>query len=227
MLEFDLNYLIKREEKYGANSFDGTYGNPIKYLDGRNPILISAPHSVNQNREGKLKMGERYTGTIAEILSEHIDCHMITKLCNDGIDDNYILYTRYKDTIGDIIDSNDIKFVLDLHGMLSSTDAGFRGYHIEIGSNYGKNLLNDRFILDLIIDSLNKYNIKDLKVDYKFKASKPYTVSNYIANNFNTPALQLEISSDYRNPVFNIKNFNLLINSLINFLNSLLKIYRV
>ncbi len=223
MVEYEMNYIVDLEKKYGANSFDGTPGNPIKYVPGKKPILLSAPHAVNQNRNGKIKMGERYTGAIAEVLRDNIDCHLISKIYNNGIDDNFILHTEYKDKIGEIINNNPIDFVLDLHGMLSSTDEGFRGYHIEIGTNDGKNLLNKEYISDYLIDSLKEKNINDIKINYKFKASKPYTVSNYISNYFSTPALQLEISSDYRNPVFSLNNFNHLINSLIDFLNKVLE----
>lgn len=225
MLEFDINYIFDLEKKYGANSFDGTPSYPIKYVYGKNPILISSPHAVNQIRNGKLKMGERYTGAIGEVLSKELNCHFVSKIYNNGIDDNYILNTDYKNFLGKIIEKHSIIFVLDLHGMLSSTDKGFRGYHIEIGTNDGKNLLDKKYIQDILIECLISNNICDIKLNYKFKASKPFTISNYIANVFHTPSLQLEISSDYRNPIFNFKNFRLLIKALIDFLNKILIYY--
>lgn len=213
--EYDINFINKIEYKYSANSFDGTPGDPIRYLKGSNDILVSAPHAVNQLRGDKIKMGERYTGAMAEILHQITGCHMISKLHNNHIDDNFVLHTEYKDMMGEIIDKNDIFFVLDLHGMLSSLDTGFRGYHIEIGTNDGKNLLDKTYLKKYAVDSLNQYGITEIRCDHIFKASKPYTISNYVANNFNTPSMQMEVSSDYRNPNFSIANFNKIIKSIV------------
>lgn len=216
--EYDINYINEIEEKYAANSFDGTPGNPIRYLEGKNDILISAPHAVNQFRNNRVKMGERYTGAMAEILHQLTGCHMIAKLHNNHVDDNFVMHTEYKDRIGEIIKNNDISFVLDLHGMLSSLDTGFRGYHIEIGTNDGKNLLDRKYILNYAYECLTENGISDIKCDHIFKASKPYTISNYIATNFNTASMQMEVSSDYRNPNFSIVNFNKIIKSIVKLL---------
>lgn len=215
---YDISEINNFEEKYAANSFNGIAGESINYIEGKSKILLSAPHSVNQYRNSKIKMAERYTGAIAEIIQKITKCHIITKTYNNGVDDNYILKTEYKDKIGEILSNNHIVFVLDLHGMLSSTDKGYRGYDIEIGTDNKKNLLYNPEILDIAIKAFNENGIYNIKTDYFFKASKPYTISKYISSNFNTPSMQLEISSNYRNPNFNIKNFNNLIKSIVNLL---------
>ena len=59
------------EEKYCANDYTGVVKSLKNYRlkkYGTNPILISAPHSVKQKRDGKVKNHEFYTGAIAEYL---------------------------------------------------------------------------------------------------------------------------------------------------------------
>ena len=60
----------------------------------------------------------------------------------------------------------------------------------------------------------DQHGIKDVVVDRFFKASKSYTISNYVAVNYSTPAVQIEISSAYRNPNFSLMNFNKTVSAL-------------
>ena len=71
------------EEQYCANNYTGVVKSLKNYRlkkYGTNPILISAPHSIKQKRDGKVKDHEFYTGAIAEYLGEKLNCSVITKV---------------------------------------------------------------------------------------------------------------------------------------------------
>lgn len=223
MYSFDLNYINELEDEFASNSFNGRSEKAVQVIGGNIPILLSAPHSVNQIRNEKVKLAERYTGAISKALSKETGAHVIYKSHNDGTDDNHCMHTEYKDTIGKIIMENDIKFVLDIHGMLNPWSSLSREYHIEIGTNHGKNLLHSESILPYILDAFDQYGIKDVVVDRFFKASKSYTISNYVAVNYSTPAVQIEISSAYRNPNFSLMNFNKTVSALSKVINEVNK----
>lgn len=206
----------KLEEEFTKNNYNGikTEQESFKILEGRVPVLVSCPHSIDQVRDGMLKPRELYSGALCKLIHEYTDCHTIYKYHNDGIDDNFVLHTKYKQNIGKIIEENDIKLVIDIHGMVGSKSKRYRGYHVELGTDSGRNLLGNTEISDNMVRIFNKHRVDKVVVDKKFKASKEHTVSKYISTNFNTPAIQVEISGDYRNVVdYGVENIKKLLDS--------------
>lgn len=216
MNRFSMEYLDHLEQEFTLNDSNGVKNSSFKTVLGSSPILLSCPHSVNQFRNGKLKEREKYSGALAKLLQQLTDTHLIYKSFNDGLDDNYDYHTPYKKEIGKIIKENKIDLVIDIHGMVSSYEPLFRGYHIEIGTNNLKNLLDKPHIRDLSLNKFKEYGIVPVVADQFFKASRPYTISKYVADNYSTSAFQIEITSDYRNPTNSIEKFNLLIEAFEN-----------
>lgn len=210
---FDLEYINSLEEEFSLNDYNGvkTDKESFKYVEGKIPILISCPHSVNQIRRGGLKVREKYVGAVSKLICEVTDTNLIYKYHNDGIDDNYVLETRYKKEIGEIIKRKNIKMLLDIHGMLGSMSKRFRGNYIELGTDDGRNLLGHHYISNEVVKIFNKNGIDRIVVDEKFKASKSYTITKYTATNYRIPSMQIEISGDFRDPNFDIGNFKKLI----------------
>lgn len=205
--KFSIEYLNKLEYEFTLNDSNGIKGPPFKIAEGDLPILISCPHSVNHMRGLKLKSRETYVGAISKLLHKSTGANLIYKSFNDGFDDNYILHTPYKDAIGGLISQKNIQIVLDLHGMVSSLNPLFRGYHIELGTDDTRNLLDRPYLRDDALEIFRDFGIHQVVADKLFRASKPYTVSKYISTRFATPAMQIEISSDYRDPNFGVENF--------------------
>ncbi len=216
MKELTLDYMDKLEEEFTRNNYNGikTQEESFKILKGSVPVLVSSPHSIDQIRDGMLKPRELYSGALCKLIHEYTDCYTIYKYHNDGIDDNFILHTKYKENIGKIIKENDIKLVIDIHGMVGSKSKRYRGYHVELGTDNGRNLLSNTKISDDMVRIFNKHGVDKVVVDEKFKASRKRTVSKYTSTNFKTPAIQVEISGDFRNAVdYGVENIKKLLDS--------------
>ena len=53
--------------------------NSFELLEGCGSVIVSAPHSVEQIRNGKIKFAEYQTGAITRILHEKIGCRSSIK----------------------------------------------------------------------------------------------------------------------------------------------------
>lgn len=91
---------IKRKEinnllTYIQNGTDNSFEYEEGYIKN---IIISAPHSAPQTRNGKIKLSESFTGVIAKLLNKYFGYSIIykTKNCDDDVnyDENssYIAY---------------------------------------------------------------------------------------------------------------------------------------
>lgn len=62
--------ILKVNELYIQNNHNGikSDGQNFKIINGKIPILLSAPHAVRQGRNGNVKSAETLTGPIVEIL---------------------------------------------------------------------------------------------------------------------------------------------------------------
>jgi len=157
-------------------------------INGQNTILLSAPHSVSQFREGSVKIGEYRTGLIVKLLSEQTNCHVMFKVKNLNDDANYDEISNYKNDLIKYIKENHIKLVLDLH--LTSPK---RDFDIEIGTGFKKNIMDREDIYNVIKKNLEK-SYSDVRVDNLFPASYPNTVSATVAKLAGIAAIQLEIN---------------------------------
>lgn len=182
--------IIQREDLYKSFSYLGSpLFNMAVQIYGTNPILLSAPHAVNQKRDNKLKYAEYFTGALAEQLAEDIGCSVITKqyvdvdLYND--DANYEFSCLYKDVVSDFIGKNNIKLFVDIHGLAKDKTSS-----IDIATNYHNNLVHME-ILDLL-------QIADSSYNKYYKADNNCVMSNYVHDNMNIDSLELEINGRYR-----------------------------
>lgn len=183
--------------KFKHNDGDGIIDKTKKSYEfkiGSTPILLSAPHSVKQLREGKPKIQDSLTGPIAEVLADLTKCSCIYRIYNEGSDPNY--YNEdggYKKEIERIISENNIKLLIDLHGAKNRDE-----FNIDVGTNNGINLNGKLELPKLLIKSLEENGVKNIKQDYLFKASKHYNVSKTIAERTKIPCMQVEIALKYR-----------------------------
>lgn len=196
-------------EKKRANSKERAFD----VVKGKIPIIVSAPHSVKQLREGKIKEAENQTGAIVSILAEETGCFAIYKTYNKQDDANYdIENNEYKEEIKQIVKENDVKILLDIHGAKDEHD-----FDIDLGTAYGENINNKIEVLDRLKDCFKKYKIKNVTENKTFKADSIKTISKYINEETKIPCIQLEISWKYRN-LDNLDNIERLIESLKEFI---------
>lgn len=183
-----------------------------KIEGGKNQIILTAPHSVSQIREGLSKKGEFRTGLIVKELKRLTDCHIAYKTRNNNDDANYDKECLFKKELISYIKTNNIKLLLDFH--ISSPE---REFEIDIGTGHLRNIQERDDILLCLYKQLNNlYN--DVRMDDTFTAANPYTVSAFLSRALCIPSIQIEINwkiiSDYKMTSFFIANFVRIIKSL-------------
>ncbi|KGK81084.1 hypothetical protein DP73_21780 [Desulfosporosinus sp. HMP52] len=181
---------------------------PFWFNVGDLPVLVSAPHAVRHFRQKKIKMSDQFTGSIVYLLHKLTGCHAIATTKLYGGDPNSDDPCIYKERISNFCVANKVKFILDIHGA-----AREREFDVDLGINYGKNLLGKENIIEIIEKNLRNYGLSKISYDY-FAASGPNTVANYAARELAIPAVQLEINKQYRVPAQNPHGFHRLIGAL-------------
>lgn len=181
-------------------------------IKGGIPVIISAPHTVKQLREGKIKEAENQTGAIAYILGEETGSYVIYKTYNNQDDANYdIENNEYKEEIKHIVKENNIKLLLDIHGAKDDYD-----FDIDLGTSYGENINNNMEIIEKLKKCFKKYKIENVTENKTFKADSIRTISKYINEETKIPCIQLEVAWRYRD-FKNLDNIKKLIKALKEF----------
>ncbi len=193
----------KYENSYNVlkNSYERFYNTNIneneksfELLEGRERknVMFSCPHAVSQTRKGKNKLADINTGPLGMALHSLGYTVLIkTKNCND--DANYDKKSEYKEFLKNYIKKNNIKYLIDLHGMSKK-----RSVLISLGTLFGHNSnasleLTNQFIK---IANKNNINVDAIRIDFPFSASKT-TVSSYIKRKNKIETLQIEINSQF------------------------------
>lgn len=177
---------IKEAEKL----FDGESSESFAIASGEKNIIVSAPHSVEQLRDGKIKYSERQSGALAVILGKNVGCHAIYKTRNAGDDANFDETSTYRNTLAEYITANKIKALIDLHQM-----ASHREQMICIGTGFEKNLCGREDFAQAAVKAFEAQGIDNVFIDTPFAASYPFTVSSDMAYRCEIPCLQIEINS--------------------------------
>ena len=181
---FDIE-AYKKYEQY----FETEKENSFELLAGKGKIIVSAPHSVEQTRQGKKKYAEPQTGAMAKMLHENLGIPVIYKTKNCGDDANFDAVSPYKDALVEYVKNNKIEFMLDLHQLAPTRDV-----MIDIGTGKMKNVKNEVFV-KVAYDVFEKYDLGKIEIDTPFDASYPYTLSAYVSRNCDISCLQIEMNS--------------------------------
>lgn len=180
----------------------------FKIINGSLPIILSAPHAVRQLRENKIKSAEGETGAIVQILAKETGCYAIYKTYNNDDDANYDLDSKYKKELSKIIETENIKLLLDIHGAKNEHD-----FNIEICTDNGKNINYNNELVYSLKKCFEKEKIDKITENTIFKANSIRTISKYIHEETNIPCIQLEITGRYRY-IENLEGIQKLLNSL-------------
>lgn len=185
--------------------------NNIKIIQGKNRILLSAPHSVLHMRENSIRPKETKTGVMVRTLANKCKVYGIYKLKNELNDANWDKHCNYKTKVKEIVNKERIKALIDFHGM-----AAHREQDICIGINNGQNIFGHDNILEDMIGIFKKYGFDNVSIDEPFSAKYEYCVSSFIARECKVPAFQIEINLKYRSARYKeYKKYNKLIKSLV------------
>ncbi len=147
-------------EYYGTNSWtDEKY----RVISGSVPVLISAPHAVNQLRGEDVRDAEKYTGAIARYVSMATNSYAIFELFTHE-DPNNDGGSAYKDGVVNLLMACNIKMLLDIHSSTFSDDTD-----IDVVTNLHETLCGNDKLIDVIKELGKKY---DVKVDENNKPNK-------------------------------------------------------
>lgn len=170
---------------------------------GAGCVMVSAPHSAEQFRAGRIKYGEYQTGVLARFLHDETGCPVIFKTHNCHDDANHDEVSPYRDALAEYVRSNGVKYLIDIHQMSAE-----RNELIEFGTGKGENISPDPAVVDKAAACFDKYGFSDICTDRHFPAVYPFTVSAVISRSCGICCLQIEINTKlvshlYKDPKFN------------------------
>lgn len=187
---------LQMEKQFAKDGYMGSHGEPeLTVIRGKIPIVISSPHAVNHPREGRLKLADTFTGSLALQLASLTNAHVIVYSHTAQEDPNYDNDGPYKQQIISLVEETHSRFVLDLHGIRQS-----RVEDIAIGTALGKTLGQQTEILNILLHLLRNSDFSNILVNdpHRFNAVRSTTITSFVWRKLNVPALQLEIHKKYR-----------------------------
>jgi hypothetical protein len=196
---------IQMEHQFAENGYSGSSTGPaLLMLQGDVPIIISSPHAVNHPREGRLKVAEILTGTLALQLASLTQASVLVYAHTSEEDPNYDVDGPYKQQLLRLVESTSARFVLDIHGL-----GQWRPEEIAIGTAFGKTLGQQLEILHVFTQELTMAGFTNILIDHpeQFNAARPTTITSFIWRELGVPALQLEIHKKYRNVKYTPDNY--------------------
>jgi len=210
--------LLNDNKQFEVNNWNWSvdHSTSFKIIKRKWIIMLSAPHAVNHFRNWELLQADILTWWLAVYLSEKFDLPCIYSTSSNVWDPNYDEYetSDYKKELIRFLDNNNIKLLIDLHGCWSQRD-----FAIELWTwwDNNPNLLWNAKLLNRIKSSLEAslksylaHNKTAITVNTIFPASNKNTISAFISQKGNIPAVQIEINKSLRDE----KNLEKLIASL-------------
>jgi len=157
-------------------------------IPGSKPILILAPHATPQTREGKIKIADGGSGSLAITLAKATGATVIYTTYLSPQDPNYYDDNDFKQKVKEVVSKLKPKIVLDLHVSDSK-----RPYDIDFGTRHDTSLVGRHFLLDTLKYFCNQAGIMNLSKDF-FAASEHQTDTKWVSN-LGTPCIQCEINA--------------------------------
>lgn len=210
-----VNEIRELETLFSSNEYDGAGTSAFVIEEGTIPIMVSAPHAVNQYREGQRKWADRYTGGIARYLREVTGCHVIYSCMYTQSDPNYDQpgINQYQGELLSYLQERPIYLLLDLHGASAR-----REYAVEMGTApdpqevaddtaQGDPSLHRYQFVDDDIRAILERRFAQLPLEHRdvwknivFGGGGQNTVTKFISGHSGTACIQLEVNANYRDP---------------------------
>lgn len=148
--------ILDLEADFANNEYFGTNvwtEEKYRVLSGSFPVLLSAPHSVNQIRGEDVRKAEKYTGAIVRYLSRLTNSYAIFQMfthADPNVDEGH----NYKSAVVNLIEAYNLKFFLDIHSstFMDNTD-------IDIVTNHHESLCGENSLIEKIMDLGKEYDV--------------------------------------------------------------------
>ena len=140
-------------------------------------------------------------------IANKLDTSFLIKTQDTGVDANSDNKEDFKETLLQIIKSQNIKLLIDIHGSKKERD-----FDIEFGTL--NNLSADNSTLKALEEAFNEQGIKHIVYNEPFKGGG---ITKYIYGNTDIDVIQIEINQKFRD-IDNIDNLKKLCDSLITFI---------
>lgn len=208
--------ILLLEKDFANNEYFGTNvwtEEKYRVLSGKLPVMVSAPHSVNQFREEDIRPAEKYTGALARYLSYKIGAYSIFQLFTHA-DANNEENSLYRNGIINLVNVYNIKLLIDIHSSTFSDDAD-----IDIVSNNRETLLGDETIIKKLMFLGNIYGLKIAENNFPNK-NKAYEVIGSTSLLCKIPCIRIVLNNksfDFEN---NSEKACKIADLLIDFINS-------
>ena len=210
--------ILGLEADFANNEYFGTNvwtEEKYRVLSGSVPVLLSAPHAVNQIRGEDVRDAEKYTGAFVRYLCNATSSFGIFQLFTHA-DPNNDEDHNYKNAVINLINAYNIKLLIDVHSSTFKDDTD-----IDIVTNSRQTLRG----MDSLFDKLKllgvKYNVKvdENNVTNKEKSNEIITVASLICG---IPTMRIVINNkklDVLNDEESINKILLLMEEFISYFN--------
>lgn len=158
--------ILALEKDFANNEYFGTNvwtDEKYRVLSGKIPVLLSAPHAVNQLRGDDVRDAEKYTGALTRYLSNSTGSYAIFQLFTHA-DPNCDEQHYYKNAVINLIETYNIKLLIDIHSSTFSDETD-----IDVVTNLKTTLCGKKSIIDKLKLIGHKY---DIKIDENNKPNK-------------------------------------------------------
>lgn len=165
----------------------------IKIIEGKLPILLSAPHTHSHKRpslSGSYKIGEPWSDEIVEKICQDINCFGVTQIGETSYDPNYHQEKNnpYKQKIKEISKVGKFNRFVDIHGLRDGA-----GY--DIGIYYPTRFDRSMTFAQSVSDGLDKAGLKGASIFlFRFLDNEQETLGEYVASELRIPSIQIEIA---------------------------------
>ncbi len=206
--------ILGLEADFANNEYFGTNvwtEEKYRVLSGNVPVLLSAPHAVNQIRGDDVRDAEKYTGAITRYLSGATGSYAIFQLFTHA-DPNSDEEHNYKNGIINLIEAYKIKLLIDIHSSTFSDDTD-----MDIVTNKRTTLCENENLLDVIKNIGVKYNVKvdENNVPNEGHENEIIAVSSLVCG---IPAIRVVINNKKLDVANNEESFNNICKTLEEFI---------
>jgi hypothetical protein len=202
-----LNRLLELEAAVAHTTLPPDGVRPFTYQTGTLPILVSAPHATAHQRCQRIKKEEGFTGAIAQFLAETMGVQALFSHYRSLDDPNWDRQSPYKECLQEIVQTEGIRFVLDLHGMSNRHKIG-----LALGTMNGRSCPDyESLILQTVqrqFQQASQASVKtftELHWDHfvlnhsRFTGGlTSHTITRFASQELQVPALQIELCSAVR-----------------------------
>ena len=179
------------ESKYRANMYDGDkeFGS-ARLITSTSRILLTAPHSVNHFRYGKVKWADRWTGGLCELIAKRA---VSNALIPDGPIPSWEQWEDRTDLFAVLLRNQHPLVVLDVHGMSDK-------HEVDVCMGHGPAADGRSIGYARAIQAALEADGYIVSVNHPFDAVPPFTVTAYEQIVLETAAIQIEIRAGLRDP---------------------------